>query len=253
MISVIPRKPGFGCGHGARVLSEVADLPREVLPELAESAGSSGRTTIRQAGEGIPAASRRPRADHLARPGAAPAAWSSRSFVDDRAPQVLFQVERLGVVLLEAPEGVVPPVAALEREDLRLLPADAGHRRQPAAFAPEVQYLEGCRRRPDSAVVGSEQHLVEAAFRVPGTRHHPGRVRRSGSRRGCHQENLRHRARRSVLHNDLRFVPAQPRPRLTKPSCVRRGPAIARLNWLRPPSVFSPRPKPGSASRNART
>src|SRR4030095_217199 len=100
-----PAEPGVGGGDGAWILGEVADLTREVLPELADGSGV-GEDHQAPGGSGIPR-----RAEET--PGRELAArvlcggLVVDQLLDDRAPQVFAEAEGLGVVLLETAAGIV--------------------------------------------------------------------------------------------------------------------------------------------------
>src|SRR2546428_777218 len=72
-----------------------------------------------------------------------------------------FGRERECRVLVDRPECVVAPVCAREPKHLRLAPAAAAARRQPARESGQVEHLDLERRGPEIAIVGAEHEAVE--------------------------------------------------------------------------------------------
>src|SRR2546426_6211791 len=72
-----------------------------------------------------------------------------------------FGRERECRVLVDRPECVVAPVCAREPKHLRLAPAAAAARRQPARESGQVEHLDLERRGPEIALVGAAPEAVE--------------------------------------------------------------------------------------------
>ena len=85
-------------------------------------------------------------------------------------------------ILVNRAEHVLSSILAQEAQHLRLAPAAATGRRQPAREAGQVQHLDldGC--PPQVAVVGTQEQAMQPSCAVARSRHHglPGRRRRRG-------------------------------------------------------------------------
>src|SRR2546426_5666494 len=100
-------------------------------------------------------------------------------------------------VLVDRPECVVAAVSAREPEHLRLAPAAAAARREPARESGQVEHLDLERRGPEIAIVGAEHEAME-----------PSRpVVRARDDRLSHRRARRHRLPRGARRRQTRREP----------------------------------------------
>jgi hypothetical protein len=189
----------------ARILLDRADETLEDVTELAERriVGHDDEPVLRMEHAG----GLQQAVGHHRRRGVARRDLVPDQALGDRALQVRWQ--HVARVLVHAAERVVASVRAAKRETLRLLAADAAHRRESSREAAQVEHLDRHRRGPKVAVVATEEHPMERAGAVlrPGDR----RRRAGGFVRGGRCREHRERSGRGEAaradHDDLRNGP----------------------------------------------
>ncbi len=169
MISAAPMKPG--CGP-----SRAAGTPR-TLPRRPRTPSRTRRAGIIGHRDEPPALARDPdRLEDAARHELARRVLGRHQVVEQLHHHRLLQlrvqeVEQVGRVLDEPAEAVAAPVAALEREHARLLPAHAPHGPQAARLGREVQHLDAHGRHPQVTVAAPPDQALRRARRVVADGH----------------------------------------------------------------------------------
>src|SRR5438445_7684606 len=167
--------------------------------------------------------------------------------------------ERKCRVLVDRPECVAAAVSAREPEHLRLAPAAAAARREPAGEARQVENFDIHGRGPEVAVVGAQQQTVEparAVLRARDDRLSACRVRRTGlpgdaRRRQGRRDAQGERGPARAAHSSHRANASVPRPERSTTMTLRRArPSRRNSTRMNPLARFAKRVLSSAVTRS---